>query len=179
VTDPGVRLRPFRAPDLELLTRFATDPAVSEPFQWYGFTPPDAFRRRWEQDGFLDKDPRYLIVAVQSDDTGIGWVMWRNGILGAQALPGVWEIGALLFPEHRGRGAGTAAQRLLVEYLFTTTAAHRIWAGTEAENIAEQRALEKCGFQREGCLRGALFRGGQWHDELIYGMLRSEQQSVA
>ena len=120
--DPEVYLRPFREPDLELLTRFATDPAVSEPFEWFGFRAPQAFRQRWEEDGFLDKDPRYLTVALKSDDTGIGWGMWRHGVLGTQA--GVWEIGILLLPEHRGRGAGTAAQRLLVDHLFATTTAH-------------------------------------------------------
>ena len=170
--DPAVRLRPFREPDLSLLTRFATDPAVSEPFEWFGFRSPEVFRRRWEEDGFLDKDPRYLTVALLSDDTGIGWVMWRNGVLGAQA--GVWEVGILLLPEHRGRGAGTAAQRLLVKHLFATTTAHRIWAGTQSDNLAEQKALEKCGFKREGHLREAVFRGGKWHDSIIYGMLRSE-----
>lgn len=170
--DPPVRLRPFREPDLELLTRFATDPAASEPYEWFGFKSPEAFRRRWEEDGFLDKDPRYLAVALHSDDTGIGWVMWRQGVFGTQT--GVWEIGILLVPEHRGRGAGTAAQRLLVEHLFATTTAHRIWAGTVSGNLAEQRVLEKCGFRREGLLREAVFAGGEWRDHLIYGMLRRE-----
>jgi len=31
-----VRLRPFTEPDLELFERFATDPALSEPFGWVG-----------------------------------------------------------------------------------------------------------------------------------------------
>jgi RimJ/RimL family protein N-acetyltransferase len=66
----------------------------------------------------------------------------------------------LIVPEMRGRGAGAAAQRLLVEYLFSTTTAFRIWAATEAENIAEQRALERSGFRQEGLLRGTHFRDG-------------------
>jgi len=169
----AVRLRPFRHADVELLTRFATDPAVSQPFEWFGYRSPEAFRRRWEDDGFLDNDPWYLAVALESDDTGIGWVMWRHGILGMQA--GVLEIGILLVPGHRGWGAGTAAQRLLVEHLFTTTTVHRIWAGTQSDNAAEQRALEKCGFQREGLLRESVFRGGEWHDSVIYGILRGDR----
>lgn len=123
-----VHLRPFREPDLELLTREATDPAYSAPFEWFGFKSPQAFRRRWEEDGFLTNDPHYLVVALP-DDVAIGSVMWR-----ATYAPehGTWEIGVLLAPDHRGQGAGTAAQRLLVEHLFATTTAGRIWAGTEA-----------------------------------------------
>jgi RimJ/RimL family protein N-acetyltransferase len=67
---------------------------------------------------------------------------------------GCLEIGVLLFPEHRGRGVGTAAQRLLVEYLFATTLVNRLQAVTDLENLAEQRVLERIGFRREGVLRG-------------------------
>jgi RimJ/RimL family protein N-acetyltransferase len=169
--DSDVRLRPFREPDLEYIERAWTDPDVSGPFQWFGFGVPDRWsRRRWEDDGFLGNDPR--LVAVARDDQLLGWVMWRHGLLGPAA--GVWEIGALLLPEHRGHGVGTRAQRLLVDHLFSTTQAHRIWAGTEADNIAEQRALEKCGFRQEGLLRQNVFRGGRWRDSYVYGLLRSD-----
>lgn len=170
--DPAIYLRPFREGDLDLLTQFSIDPAVSEPFEWFGFRSPEAFRRRWQEDGFLDQDPHYLAVTSRTDDAVVGWVMWRHGFLGIQA--GIWEIGILLLPEHRGQGVGTLAQRLLVEHLFATTTAHRIWAGTQSDNVAEQRALEKCGFQCEGRLRESVFRAGQWHDSLVYGMLRRE-----
>ena len=42
------------------------------------------------------------------------------------------------------------------------------------ENLAEQRALEKAGFTREGILRGTTFRQGRWHDMVIYSVLRDE-----
>ena len=46
--------------------------------------------------------------------------------------------------------------------------------GTEVENIAEQRALERAGLLREGCLRGHNFRDGQWRDSYIYGITRND-----
>ncbi|MFD9092636.1 GNAT family N-acetyltransferase [Streptomyces collinus] len=55
----------------------------------------------------------------------------------------------------RGKGYGKHAQRRLVEYLFAHTKVNRVEAGTEVTNIAEQRALERAGFTREGVLRGA------------------------
>jgi RimJ/RimL family protein N-acetyltransferase len=68
---------------------------------------------------------------------------------------------------------GTTAQRLIVQYLFDITPAHRLEAYTEVENIAEQRALEKAGFEREGILRGILFRAGKWRDSIVYALLRA------
>lgn len=53
------------------------------------------------------------------------------------------EIGIGVFPEHRGRGIGTEAKRQLVDHLFATMPAHRLQAGTEVDNVAEQRALER------------------------------------
>lgn len=169
--EPEIHLRPFRESDLEHLARFSTDPSFSEPFLWSGFRSPEGFRRRWNEDGFLESDPRLLVVA-QPDDAAIGWVSWRQGVLGAQA--GVLEIGALLFPEHRGQGIGTATQRMLVEYLFATSPIHRVWAWTGSDKVAEQKALVRCGFVREGMVRQAVFRDGEWHDSFIYGLLRHE-----
>ncbi|MGQ0629574.1 MAG: GNAT family N-acetyltransferase [Sporichthyaceae bacterium] len=81
-------------------------------------------------------------------------------------------LGIWLLPEHRGRGVGTTAQRLLVDYLFAHTPAHRLEATTEPDNVAEQRALERCGFQREGVIRANAFRRGAWRDSVVYGLLR-------
>ncbi len=83
-------------------------------------------------------------------------------------------MGVAIAPEARGRGYGTAAQRQLARYLFAHTQANRIQATTEVTNFAEQRALEKAGFTREGVLRGAGFQGGRWHDGLLYSVLRTE-----
>ena len=69
---------------------------------------------------------------------------------------------------------GSQAQWLLARYLFAHTQVNRIEATTEITNVGEQRALEKAGFIREGVLRGATFRVGRWHDQIIYSVLRDE-----
>jgi RimJ/RimL family protein N-acetyltransferase len=63
---------------------------------------------------------------------------------------------------------------LLARYLFANTTVNRIDANTDVTNIAEQRALEKAGFTREGVLRGAQFRDGSFHDMVLYSILRHE-----
>jgi len=168
---PPVRLRPFTESDLVLFDRFATDPELSEPFEWLGFSSSEPSRRRWKEDRLLGSNPHCLAVEAADGGALVGFVSWRQN---DRPGPGVLEIGALILPEMRGRGVGTAAQRMLVDYLFSTTTAHRIWAGTEVGNVAEQRALERCGFRQEGRLRGGHWRDGHWRDSLIYGLLRDE-----
>jgi RimJ/RimL family protein N-acetyltransferase len=75
---------------------------------------------------------------------------------------------------YRGRGYGSRAQRLLAEHLFATTPSNRVEADTDVENAAEQRALERAGFTREGVVRGAQYRRGRWHDLVLYSLLRSD-----
>ena len=86
-----------------------------------------------------------------------------------------WNIGITVLPEHRGRGHGSLAQRLLARHLFATTPANRVEACTDIENIAEQRALERAGFYREAVLRQAQWRNGGWHDLVLYSVLRSDR----
>jgi ribosomal-protein-alanine N-acetyltransferase len=170
--DEPVRLRPIEEADLDTLRRFDTDPSSRGPYLSSGFRSPHVRRRRWEEDGWLGGDSGQLAVA-RSDGTLAGIVAWRSIPTGGPEI-GCLEIGILLFPEHRGQGHGTAAQRLLAQYLFATTLANRLQAITNVENIAEQRALERAGFRREGIMRGLAFDGGRWHDGVLYARLRDD-----
>jgi [ribosomal protein S5]-alanine N-acetyltransferase len=112
------RLRPVEERDLDALGRIDTDPSVSEPFEWRGLRDWRARRRRWEEDGYLGSEDSLLVVALP-DGTAAGIVVWKS--IAASGPPGCLEIGTLLFPDHRGKGVGTAAQRLLADHLFSTT----------------------------------------------------------
>jgi RimJ/RimL family protein N-acetyltransferase len=164
-----VILRPIQEADLDDLCRYSTDPEAAGEFEWTGFNDPKAMRRRWEEDGWLGAEHGRL--AVMSADSLAGDVSYKDRSPGGSKAA-IYEIGIALFPEHRGRGVGTTAQRLLVQHLFDTMPAHRIEAYTEVENLAEQRALEKAGFEREGVLRGTIFRAGKWRDSIVYALLR-------
>ena len=145
-----VLLRAFTEDDLPFLDRLCTDPGVLGEFEWPGFTDPRARRRRWERDGYFSAESSAVAIAGR-DGAVVGIATWKpRGF-----PPGVaYEIGVAVAPEHRGQGTGTAAQDLLVEYLLDHTTAHRIEALTNDASTAEQKALERLGFQREGLMRG-------------------------
>ena len=167
-----VRLRPVEEKDLTVLARFDVDPSLSEPFEWRGFRDARRRRVRWERDGYLGDNDGMFIAALP--DGGVaGMLVWRTAGP-APPVGGCFQIGILLLPEHRGRGLGTVAQRLLCEYLFSTTLANRIEASTEVDNVVEQRALEQAGFVREGVMRGRGFVRGEWRDGVLYSRLRDD-----
>jgi RimJ/RimL family protein N-acetyltransferase len=119
---------------------------------------------------------RTSLFSVLDAETGdlLGGVSWHAVDYGGTVSCSAWNIGIGLLPAARGRGIGTLAQRLLVDHLLETTELDRIEASTDVDNVAEQRALEKAGFRREGVLRGAQLRGGVRRDLVHYGLVRGD-----
>lgn len=117
-----------------------------------------------------------LAVCDARDERLLGEVSWIWNHWGPTPESRNPMIGIWLRPDARGRGAGTEAQRALVDLFFRHTAVNRVEAGTDVENVPEQRALEKAGFTREGTTRGAQWRDGAYHDCYLYSVLRNEWQ---
>lgn len=166
----GLRLRPVAEADLGALDEMFADPAAIGEFNWGGFVGGRAWRQRFAENGLLADDRSVLMVDL--DGETLGFVSWFRVPTGNTVY--LVEFGISLWPRARGKGHGTAAQLLLARYLFAHAPINRIQAVTEAENLAEQRALEKAGFVREAVMKGRTFRDGAWRDEVLYRMVRDE-----
>jgi RimJ/RimL family protein N-acetyltransferase len=170
-----VYIRPIIEADLDLLIQLSEDPEQAGPFGFFGYSDPGRQRRHFAENGFLDDNYGRLAVAVGASPESsmcVGDVSWNRAVTGPTSSS--WNIGIALAPSARGRGYGSAAQRMLAEYLFAHTQLNRVEASTDVDNVAERRALEKAGFTYEGVLRGACFRHGQWRDMASYSMIRSD-----
>jgi RimJ/RimL family protein N-acetyltransferase len=170
-------LRPVVAADVAVLERQHTGPEAAGEMSWFGFKEPGSLARRVAAHETLTDDRGVLAVIDDRDsdgDTVVGDVSWIRVFNGPPPNGNCWNVGIWIVPEHRGKGFGSDAQRLVAAYLFEHTYAERVEAGTEMGNVAEQRALEKAGFTREGVLRRACFRGGEWRDMVVYSKLRGE-----
>jgi RimJ/RimL family protein N-acetyltransferase len=173
--DPSVWLRPVTEADLDLIEMLYEDPDEAGVYGFFGYLNPGALRRGLAEGGLIsDRNGRLSVVAGDPGTAGelAGEVSWHQVPKGPTSA--CWNIGIGLLVRARGRGYGTRAQRLLAEYLFAHTQLNRVEAQTETGNLAEQRALEKAGFTREGILRGACFRDGHWRDMVSYSMIRSD-----
>jgi RimJ/RimL family protein N-acetyltransferase len=84
------------------------------------------------------------------------------------------EIGYRFDPAFQGKGYAHEAVSCFVDFLFNDVKAHKITAYCVAENTGSYRLMEKIGMQREACLRKHSTLAGKWHDELVYGMFKSE-----
>jgi RimJ/RimL family protein N-acetyltransferase len=168
--DYRIALRPAGEDDLVVVESLTGDRDTAGVFAWFGWADPGRWRRSWAENGLLGGDGGVLMV-VRGDER-LGFMNWRRRLSAPAAH--CWEIGIALLPEARGQGYGTQAHRLLARYLFAHTTVHRIEAATEVGNLAEQRALDKAGFTREGVLRGFGWRDGAWRDGVTYSLLRTD-----
>ena len=171
-----IRLRDATPADAELLEAWARSPDARGPFNDFGLPPVDGGELR----DVLDRGPLRnerngeMLVVLEADGTPIGTVGWHEVHYGPGPGSRAWNIGIALIPEFRGHGYGAEAQRQLADYLFETTDANRVEAQTDVDNLAEQRALEKAGFVREGIARGAQLRAGAYHHLVTYARLRQD-----
>jgi len=157
-----IHLRPLTGADLPLLT------GDDAPLDSFGPETP-----RTVAPGIDLNEPGGFGVVDESGDLlgSVSWIWQRWGPNVQSRNP---MIGIRLAAHARGRGAGTEAQRQLVDLFFRHTTVNRVEAHTDVENLAEQRALEKAGFTREGMTRGAQWRDGSYHDGYLYSILRSD-----
>lgn len=167
-----VRLRPVNASDVARLDSASNDPDASGSHNWFGYRTSSLAQRVSRNEVITEMGGA---LAIETEEHGlVGVVSWHARDNGPPPNGRCWMIGILVLPDHRGNGLGTAAQRAVVEYLFKHTPAVRVEAGTEEENLAERRALERAGFRHEGTLRQAVFRDARWRNMTVYGVLRSE-----
>jgi len=166
-------LRPPQLADIDALERQGSPDDAGEQ-NWHGFRSPGELARRISSGELIGEHGGLLAVI---DDAGqvVGDVSWNRMLNGPPPNGYCWNVGVWIAPEHRGKGHGAEAQRQMAAYLFANTYFERVEASTEVDNVGEQRALEKAGFTREGVLRKACFRDGEWRDMVMFSKVRGEK----
>lgn len=77
-------------------------------------------------------------------------------------------------PEHQGQGYGTEMLNWTLEWGFRQANLHRIELEYVGWNSRVKSIYERCGFVEEGRRRQAVFKDGQWWDEILMSILEDE-----
>lgn len=165
-------LRPVEVADAEMLA--AITATETENFMYRGRMPysPLAFAHGIGE-GYKQVPPSSVAFAVclRGDDRGIGMV----GIDGIDYVNGTGETFTDLGPaEMRGKGYGTEAKHLLLEYAFDRLHLHALRSVVMEPNTRSVAALMKQGYRPAGRLKWVDVKGGRYHDALLFDLLRRE-----
>jgi len=159
-----VNLRLVEKEDLPLISEWFDSPNFAGEYEPLEVQESRAdIEKRYEK---LGSEKMWFLVTKKDGS--------RIGFFGIGFVGHCWEIGYDLISSERGKGYGTEAVQLAVDYLFLSKDMVRIQAGADPENIASQKVLEKAGFQREGKIRKGIYAWGKWKDLYLYGILREE-----
>ena len=111
--------------------------------------------------GICEKENGQLIGTI-----GLHKVDWKNR--NAELGIAIWK------KEYWGRGYGTDAIKALLKYAFHELNLHRVYLRVYNFNKRAIRCYEKAGFKKEGVMREAFWRNGEWHDTILMSILQSE-----
>lgn len=121
-------------------------------------------------------DGRWLVLTVadRASDDMLGIVCCRVTTAETQTV----EVGYRLHPDHQRQGLAFEAMTRFLDFLFGEAGARRIVALCDGRNEASWRLMEKLGMQREAALREHYLLGGEFCEELVYGLLRREWRAA-
>jgi len=80
-------------------------------------------------------------------------------------------------PDARGKGYGTEAATLMLDYGFTILGLHSINLTVAGFNLAGQKAYANAGFRECGRTRERIWFAGQWWDQILMDCLAHEFES--
>ena len=114
-----------------------------------------------------EKPLKVFAIEIEGEACGAIGIFVQDDIYRKNA-----EIGYWLAEKHWNKGIMTKVIRRIIEYGFETWDLARIFARPFSTNTASLRALEKAGMKLEARLHRAVFKNGEFKDELIYTILR-------
>lgn len=170
LTSKSVTLRAPRPQDVaerlalghspEIVRMFGDDPNTIPPLT-------EEAAKRWVAG--LSEHPHAWVV--EHDDRMLGAI--RLDALDEHDRRARLAVG-LYDPNKLGMGLGREAIRLVLKHAFQELGLHRISLRVVAYNIRAIRCYSACGFVEEGREREAAFVAGEWHDDVIMGLLSRE-----
>ena len=167
-----VKLRGLKIEDVEPAYEYMSDPEVLLNLS-PGIPYPMTLERekQWFQSQIEMKD--IYNFAIEDIETGlyiggcgINKIDWKNRV----ATVGIY-IGDKDF---RGKGYGTEAMGLLIDFVFKQMNMNRIQLFVFSFNERAIKSYEKSGFIEEGRMKQALYRNGKYYDEVVMAILRED-----
>jgi len=169
----NVEIRPYRANDVGALFEAARE-SIADVYPWLSWCHPgyeicDAqewVARQVENFG-KRREFAFVITSEQRQflgGCGLSHLNWTD----RSANLGYW-----VRTSAAGRGVAPAAARMAIAWAFSNSEIERIEIVAALSNVRSQRVAEKAGAQREGIARSRLLLHDQFHDAVVYSIIRS------
>jgi len=164
-----VVLRPLLKEDIPLLVRWINDPKVSS---YLNICMPmmEADENEWFE-GLHKRKLNDIVLAIVVDGMAIGTmgihcISWKDRTATTGTLIGE--------EEYRGKGYGSEAKMLLLNYAFNTLNLRKVCSSVLAFNERSYRYSLNCGYKEEGRRKKQHFQYGEYWDEILLAVFRED-----
>ncbi len=173
VVGERVALGPLRRDLLPLYHRWDNDFPTQRNLGGCGPMTEEQELERYETDGRSERDAWFTVYERSTwrpiGKAGLTGINYPNRRAGLRLVIGE--------PECRGKGYGTEATRLVLDYAFTALGLHSVMLVVFEWNEAARRAYENAGFREFGRRRECRWMGGRFWDEVQMDCLATEFES--
>jgi len=169
-----VDLCPVGPDDMEILQKGYNDPDVRDAmFMYFPLTMQDT-EKKVSKMAENEQAIQFMIVDKESKKA-VGHLAlvrpdWVSRMMTFYIV--------LLDKNTWGKGLGTEATRLIVDYGFDMLNLNRIQLHVNAENEAAKAVYKKIGFKHEGTLRQAMYKNGRYYDFWLMGILAEDHTAL-
>lgn len=129
------------------------------------------YERQWVLNSIQDRDNLKLAICLKENDEYIGNAyLFKIDHFNKNASSGKM-IGV---KNQWGHGYATEATLLILRHAFMVLGLQRVSSRVLSNNERSISVLLKCGYKREGLMRKAIYKNGDFLDLVIMGVTRSD-----
>lgn len=164
-----VTIRKITEADTAKIVKWRNAPSVMEHFIYR--TPlTEEGHLHWYRNRVLTGEVAQFMILDETGE-GVGSVYLRD----IDPVHKKCEYGIFIGEDScRGKGIGSAAAKLALNYAFETLGLNRVFLRVFADNLRAIKSYENAGFKREGTFRDDVIIDGVPHDMVFMGILRKE-----
>lgn len=164
--ESGIILRAIELEDASFLKSMINDPDIERMVLGWSFPVSTIRQIEWIQN--LPIENMKYIIDFENQAVGLASISsldYKNSVA---------NLNIKIMGENRGEGIGTKVIKLLVEFAFNELNLNCLTANILEYNNSSIRLFERCGFKQDGILRSRIYKGGVYHNILVYSVLRDE-----
>lgn len=164
-----LRLRPIETSDLDFMYEVRTDPSTADMV--------GTLHLKSKEDQYLwfkclkeDRTKAYYVLELdqKSKVVKIGYLRFDEIDLLNRSM----RVGGDLHKDYRSKGYGHQMMLLIKEFCFGCMNMHRIWLLVLSTNLVAKHIYEKAGFKKEGVMRKAVYKNGEYIDYEMWALLK-------
>jgi diamine N-acetyltransferase len=165
----SIYLRPVEEKDIDKIVFFMNQTEIGEIMNIL----PKSLMAHKEWYSKIQNDPTKFVFAICRKD--------NNDYIGNVAVTSIDYINShgmfsifLANKDNRSKGIGTEATKLMLEFIYGRLNLNKVYLKCSPEYIEATKMYHKLGFKQDGILRSHEYKGGKYHDKLLFSLLVEE-----